>query len=147
PFALSTTSRAWLDILRLSGRLLAAHWPALLFWFFVQRVAYDAALELGIALVGTSLLLAYAVIALLVVGQLATTIAMFLCLRPSLPMLSRRDLPAADPRAHDWSRALAVALLPFFAYYATWGLLDGLRRDFQIGFVRHYAFTDVLRSG
>ncbi len=146
---LSTTSQAWMDILRLTGRLLAGHWPALLFWFFVQRLCYHLLLDLAIHLVGTSLLLAYGAIALLVVVQLATTIAMFLSLRPSLPMLSQRDIPSVTPgaNAHGWARALAIALLPFFAYYTTWGLLDGLRRDFQIGFVRNYSFTDVLKTG
>lgn len=143
----ATSPGAWRDILRLTGPLLARHWPALLFWFFVQRVAWDVLLDLAIALVGTSLLLAYAAIALLVVSQLATLIAMFLCLRPSLPMLSRQDVPAATERpGSGWARALAVALLPFFAYYTTWGLLDGLRRDFQIAFVRNYAFTETLQA-
>jgi hypothetical protein len=139
---------AWMEILRLTGRLLAEHWPALLFWFFLQRVLYGLLLDAAIALVSTSLLLAYAMIALLVVSQLATVIAMFLCLRPSLPMLSRRDVPPqiGGGRHQAWTRALAVALLPFFAYYTTWGLLDGLRRDFQIAFVQNYAFTDILKS-
>ncbi len=147
--ALSTTSQAWLDILRLTGRLLVGYWPALLFWFFVQRLSYHLLLDLAIRLVGTSLLLAYGAIALLVVVQLATTIAMFLSLRPSLPVLSQRNVPpvASGTHGHDWSRALAIALLPFFAYYTTWGLLDGLRRDFQIAFVRNYSFTDVLKTG
>lgn len=145
--AAAASPGAWREILRLTGRLLARRWPALLFWFFVQRVAWDVLLDAAVALVGTSLLLAYAAIALLVVGQLATVIAMFLCLRPSLPMLSRRDVPGVGSRRADgWTRALAVALLPFFAYYTTWGLLDGLRRDFQIAFVRHYAFTETLQA-
>ncbi|MFC4820741.1 hypothetical protein [Dokdonella ginsengisoli] len=145
----ATSPAAWMEILRLTGRLLAEHWPALLFWFFLQRVLYGLLLDAAIALVATSLLLAYAVIALLVVSQLATVIAMFLCLRPSLPMLSRRDVPqqiGLGGGHQAWTRALAVALLPFFAYYTTWGLLDGLRRDFQISFVQNYAFTDTLKT-
>lgn len=145
----TTSPGAWVDILRLTGRLLAEHWPALLFWFFLQRVLYGLLLDAAIALVATSLLLAYAMIALLVVSQLATVIAMFLSLRPSLPVLSRRDVPqqiGGGGRQQAWMRALAVALLPFFAYYTTWGLLDGLRRDFQISFVQNYAFTDTLKA-
>lgn len=145
----TTSPGAWVDILRLTGRLLAEHWPALLFWFFLQRVLYGLLLDAAIALVATSLLLAYAMIALLVVSQLATVIAMFLSLRPSLPVLSQRDVPqqiGGGGRQQAWMRALAVALLPFFAYYTTWGLLDGLRRDFQISFVQNYAFTDTLKA-
>lgn len=125
---------AWIEILRLTGRLLARHWPALLFWFFLQRVIYDLSMQAAIALAGPSLLLAYGALALLVVSQLVTVIAMFLSLRPSLPMLARRDVPTTT-RGNRWTGALTVALLPFFAYYTTWGLLEGLRRDFQLTYI------------
>lgn len=141
----TTSSSAWLEILRLTGRLLARHWPALLFWFFLQRVVYDLLMDAAVELIGTSVLLAYASIALLVVSQLATVIAMFLCLRPSLPMLSQRDVPQQidlSGRHTAWTRSLAVALLPFFAYYTTWGLLDGVRRDFQMGYADNYSFAE-----
>lgn len=141
---------AWLDILLLTARLLARHWPALLFWFFLQRVAYNLSIQAAISVAGLSLLLAYGMIALLVVGQLATGIAVFLCLRPTLPVLSKHDLPQTAGTRSAWLRALAVALLPFFAYYATWGLLDGVRRDFQLRYIfsipsEHLVpLTDVL---
>jgi hypothetical protein len=140
---------AWMEIPRLTLRLLARHWPALLFWYFLQRVLYDLLMQAAIALAAPSLLLAYAVLAVLVVAELVTVIAMFLCLRPSLPVLSRIDVPQA-PAANRWTRALAVALLPFFAYYTTWGLLDGLRRQFQLDYIfsvvqeRQVSLTDVL---
>ncbi|MBO9664813.1 hypothetical protein [Dokdonella sp.] len=132
--ASASPAGAWLEILRLTGRLLARHWPALVFWFLLQRVVYDLSMQAAIALAGPSLLLAYAALAVLVVSQLVTVIAMFLCLRPSLPMLNRRDVPTT-PRGNRWTGALAVALLPFFAYYTTWGLLEGLRRDFQLTYI------------
>jgi hypothetical protein len=140
---------AWVEIPRLTARLLARHWPALLFWFFLQRVSYDLLMQAAIALAAPSLLMAYAVLALLVVSQLITVIAMFLCLRPALPVLSQRDAPEVPDR-DAWTRALAVALLPFFAYYTTWGLLDGLRRQFQLEYIfsivqeRQVSLTDVL---
>jgi hypothetical protein len=143
------TAGAWTDIPRLALRLLARHWPALLFWYFLQRVLYDLLMQAAIALAAPSLLLAYAAIAVLVVAELVAVIAMFLCLRPSLPTLSRADVPQA-PAGHGWTRALAVALLPFFAYYTTWGLLDGLRRQFQLNYLfsvvqeRQVSLTDVL---
>lgn len=131
----------WWAIPRMVATLFARHWPQLLFWFFLQRVLYDLLLDdVAIAVAGKSLLLAYAALAVLVATQLATVIAMFLCLRPSLPVLSRRDVPQAGKPGGRWLRAVSIALLPFFAYYTTWGLLDGLRRQFQIDYLSSVAF-------
>ena len=140
---------AWIAIPRLAGRLLARHWPALLTFFFAQRVAYDVLLLLAIALAEQGVLLSYGAIAVLIVSQLIGAIAMFLVLRPSMPaMQARMDLtPAPAPR---WLDVLAVALLPFFAYYAAWGLLDGTKRDFilsyhgWVSFERREPLQDIL---
>lgn len=138
-------SSPWWAIPRLAAVLFARHWPQLLFWFFLQRVLYDVLLDnAAIAVAGKSLLLAYAALAVLVVTQLATVIAMFLCLRPSLPVLSQRDVPQTAAPGNRWLHAVTVALLPFFAYYTTWGLLDGLRRQFQIDYLASIAFDEQV---
>ncbi|TAA25617.1 hypothetical protein [Pseudoxanthomonas winnipegensis] len=127
---------AWLEVPRLAGRVLTRHWPALLFWFFAMRVCYDALMQLAVRLGSTSALLSFAALSLLIVTQLAGTILMFQSLRPSLPMLAGgATTPRLDPARAHWSGALAVALLPFFAYYVGWGLLENLRRDFRTGYV------------
>ena len=74
----------WLEVPKLAAMLLWRHWPALLFWFFAQRVAYGLLMDLAIRLAERSALLSYAAIALLIVTQLVATIGMFLALRPSL---------------------------------------------------------------
>jgi hypothetical protein len=134
----------WLEIPRLAARLLWRHWPALLFWFFAQRVAYDLLLELSLWLSARSLLLAYASLALLVVTQLVATIAMFMVLRPSLPLPAQTGALPTAAASRPWVNGVAVALLPFFAYYATWGLLDGLKVDFRIAYLRN---TPVEQAG
>src|SRR5690606_41294544 len=82
-------------------------------------------------------LLGYVGIALLVLVQLATTAMMFIAVKPSLPAVSSaRDgdwLPPMQP----WSSSLGAALLPFFAFYVTWGLLENVKRDFGATFVEH----------
>ncbi len=128
------TSTAW-DIPRLTARLLWRHWPALLFWFFAMRISYSLAMDAAIWLAEKSVLLSFAAIAALIVTQLAGTIAMFLSLRPSLPMLAAAEPVLRGPAQRPWIDALAVALLPFFAYYATWGLLDGVKRDFRLQYM------------
>jgi hypothetical protein len=144
PHATSPSVHAWLEIPRLAARLLWRHWPALLFWFFVQRVAYDLLLDSSVWLSARSLLLAYASLALLVVTQLVATIAMFIVLRPSLPPPAQRGALPTAGTSQPWVNGVAVALLPFFAYYATWGLLDGLRVDFRIAYLRE---TPVEQAG
>ena len=127
----ASPASAWWDIPRLAGRLLWRHWPALAFWFFAQRVAYDLLLDAAIKLAEHSVLLAWAAMALLILTQLVGSIAMFLTLRPSLPMLSDESVPVVRGSG-PWTQSLAVALLPFFAYYAAWGLLENINRAFEL---------------
>lgn len=152
PAPVADRGNDWLAIPRLAGVLLWRHWPALLFWFFAQRIAYDLCMGLAIALAERSALLSYAAIALLIVGQLVCTIGMFLVLRPSLalPGAGAVSTEGAAPM-QPWATALAVALLPFFAFYAGWGLLDGIHRDFRTAYFVSVSFEnrenlgDVLR--
>lgn len=143
----------WQGIPILAGRMLWRHWPPLLFWFFAMRLAYDLMRDVSIWLAGFSILLSYAAVALMIVVQLAFTIAMFLAVRPSMRVFSA-PLPAGDHgtlrQPVEWTHALSVALLPFFAYAATWGLLDGIRRDFYlayffgVSFDAHERLFDIL---
>ncbi len=117
--------------------MLWRHWPPLLFWFFAMRLSYDLMRDFSIWLAGFSILLSYAAVALMIVVQLAFTIAMFLAVRPSMRVFAipiARGDAGASPKPGEWTRALSVALLPFFAYSATWGLLDGIRRDFYLAY-------------
>lgn len=128
----------WLEIPLLSARLLWRHWPALAFWFFAQRVCYDLLMQLSVKLGERSVLLSFAVLSVLIVTQLAGTILMFQSLRPSLPMLAGgATTPDTAAVRKQWITALAIAMLPFFAYYAGWGLLEDLRRNFRT----HYTFS------
>jgi len=136
----AASAPSWFEIPTLAARLLWRHWPALLFWYFAQRVAYDLLLDGAIRLAETSVLLSYAAIALLIVTQLIGVMGMFLVLRPSLPTM-RGGGGAPDTHAsRPWLNVLAIALLPFFAYYASWGLLDGLRRDFMLTYIFSVSF-------
>ncbi|MGO4781497.1 hypothetical protein AB4084_39020, partial [Lysobacter sp. 2RAB21] len=73
---------------------------------------------------------------LLIVTQLAGTILMFQSLRPSLPMLAGgATTPDTAAVRKQWITALAIAMLPFFAYYAGWGLLEDLRRQFRTEYI------------
>ncbi|KRD31370.1 hypothetical protein ASE35_15290 [Lysobacter sp. Root916] len=126
----------WLEIPLLSARLLWRHWPALAFWFFAQRVCYDLLMNLAVKLGERSVLMSFAALSVLIVTQLVGTIFMFQSLRPSLPMLAHGAVtPDTKAVRKQWITALAIALLPFFAYYVGWGLLEGLRRYFATAYL------------
>ncbi|BAV95818.1 hypothetical protein [Lysobacter enzymogenes] len=126
----------WLEIPLLTARLLWRHWPALAFWFFAQRLCYGLLMDLAVKLGERSLLFSFAALSVLIVTQLAGTIFMFQSLRPSLPMLAG-GASTPDTRAlrQQWITSLAIALLPFFAYYVGWGLMEGLRRSFLTEYI------------
>lgn len=130
-------ARAWTRIPRLAGRLLWNHWPQLLFWFFAQRVSYQLGMKLAVALALQSPLLGYAGIALLVLVQLVTTAMLFISVKPSLPAVARAREGDWLPPMQPWSISLGAALLPFFAFYVTWGLLENVKRDFGAAFFDH----------
>lgn len=146
PAAQPAASNAWLEIPRLAARLLWRHWPALLFWFFAMSVARELLMSAAIWLAGHSLLLAYAALAALVATQLLATIAMFLALRPSLPLPAQHGALPDAGRSAPWVNSMAVALLPFFAYYATWGLLDGMKNEFRIAYIQNWTFVRDTRE-
>ena len=99
----ATDVSAWLEIPKLAGRLLWRLWPALLFWFFAQRVAYDLLMDAAIRLAEYSALLSYAAIAVLIVTQLVGTIGMFLAaiflFVRILPMISIFEMRTLLPEA------------------------------------------------
>ncbi|MGN7726947.1 hypothetical protein ACTJIL_14170 [Luteimonas sp. 22616] len=141
--------RAWVRIPQLAARLLWNHWPQLLFWFFAQRVSYYLGMKLAVALALQSPLLGYVGIALLVLVQLVTTAMMFIAVKPSLPAVSSAREGDWLPPMQPWSNSLGAALLPFFAFYVTWGLLENVKRDFGASFFDHdlaAALNQALQS-
>ena len=84
-------------------------------------------------------------LAVLIVVQLLCTIAMFQVLRAGMPMLLRASDASGAEGVARWTGgsrlvdAIAVALLPFFAYYATWGLLRDLVSDYSYSVLQNIA--------
>jgi len=108
-----------------SGRLLAAHWPALLAWMLAGTLTHYLVLELA-SLVGARtalggiLLLPVAALCLLV-----AYVAMFLVLRDGMPEL-RRLAPLPEGRRERQRAFLDGVLggiLPFVAFYTAWGFM------------------------
>lgn len=130
------------------------HWPPLVLLVLIGYVL-ESWLMRGVVEIGLrNHVLGLSLLAPLVVLELGIVIAMFHQLRPSLPALTQPTAtPAATAPASDrLTAALALALVPFFAYYAAWGLLGDTIRDYSLaGLARdpfgHYGpLLDALKS-
>ena len=123
-----------LALVRETFRLWRRHWPPLVALVLAGYVA-DAWLMRGIVEVGIRNHVAgLTLLAPLVVVQLVVVVAMFHVLRPSLPSLTQ---PLAAPAeatapADRFTAVLALALVPFFAYYAAWGFLGETIREYSL---------------
>ncbi|MEI3848829.1 MULTISPECIES: hypothetical protein [Microbacterium] len=115
-----------LTILATTGRVLWMRWPMLLAWFLAGMLGRYVAIEAsgfvgGYWETGGLLLLPLAVLA-----RLTAYVGMFLVVRDGLRELSAIAPRPADPRERRaaFVQALLAGMLPFFAVYAAWGLLD-----------------------
>jgi hypothetical protein len=128
-------------LLRLTGRLFAAYWPVLFFWFLLQHVTHRPLLDASVQLGLFNRPLGFLGLAILVVVQLLCTIAMLQALRPGMSSLAHAgDGDGVRARfGEHFATAIAVALLPFFAYYATWGLLRDIVGQYSYELLRNIA--------
>ncbi|RXZ73232.1 hypothetical protein [Agromyces albus] len=114
-----------LTVIAMTGRLLLAHWPALLAWFLGGILARYLVIELAgfvgaYSALGGTLLLPLAILA-----RLVSFVAMFLVLRDGMNRLGAiAPLPGdAGARRRAFVDAVLGGILPFFAFYAAWGYL------------------------
>jgi hypothetical protein len=112
-------------VISMTGRLLIAHWPALVAWYLVGTLGRYVGIEVagfvgGYSAIGGILLLPLAILA-----KLVSVVAMFLVLRDGMPRLGAIAPPPVDRRARRsaFRDALLSAILPFMAVYATLGFL------------------------
>jgi hypothetical protein len=107
------------------GRLLAAHWPALIAWFLAGILARYLVIELAGFVGAYTAIGGFLLLPLASLARLISFVAMFLVLRDGMARLSAiAPLPAdARERRAAFRDALLSAILPFFAVYATWGFL------------------------
>lgn len=141
---------------QLAAGLLVRHWPQLLLTATLGMLAHDllllAAVETGLA----NPLAGMVVLSLVVLAKLVATVIMLMLLRPDLPAVRslRRSVEgeASAPETGDLLPLVAVAILPFFAYYAAWGFLgDTVREYSRLGLAKAPLgeggdFLNVLRS-
>jgi hypothetical protein len=121
----------------LTGRLWLRFWPQLMALVLAGTLARDVLLWVAAQTGFANHLAGLAVLTLVALAQLVTTVAMFLVLLPGLPALQSAQEAARAGQAEAGGsngrlgRALTVALLPFFAYYAAWGFLGDIVRQYS----------------
>ncbi|WP_243229542.1 hypothetical protein [Microbacterium sp. CIAB417] len=115
-----------LTLLASTGRVLAGHWPALVAWFLAGHLVHFGAIQLAGYVgawtsVGGILLLPLAILA-----RLISFVAMFLVIRDGLRELQKIAPvpPSAEERRRTFLNTLLASILPFFAIYAAWGMLQ-----------------------
>jgi hypothetical protein len=144
--------RELLAPLVLTGRLWGRFWPQLTLLVLIGIVLNDQLLGLAVQAGLTSRLLGLTTLTLVVLVKLVITVTMFLVMRPALPALAAAHAAAlgsagagpADgrrfPRLSSLAAVLTITLLPFFAYYAAWGLLANTVREYSMEYLHRAAF-------
>ncbi|RUW49063.1 hypothetical protein [Mesorhizobium sp. M8A.F.Ca.ET.021.01.1.1] len=158
------------DIIRpisLSFSLLRRFWPQLVALVLAGVLAGDLLLQLAAKVALANHFAGLAMLTLVALAQLVVTVAMFHVLRPGLPnvlaaqrgadkaaesKVAGKETSDADQRGSRLVRMITIALLPFFAYYAAWGFLGDIVRQYsrasldQAGFGQSGNVLDVLDS-
>lgn len=106
-------------------RVIATHGPALIAWYLGGEVVHRLVLQLAGTVGGYTTLGGLLILPLAVAARLVSYVAMYLTVRVSLPHTASDRL-----RGRDFARAVLVSILPFFAFYEAWGMLDADRNEF-----------------
>lgn len=104
--------------LRTFGRILAQHWLAMAAWFVGGEAMHQLLIQLAGFIGGYTTLGGLLVLPLAVAAKLIAYVAMYLTVRPSLPHVS----DTTGYRA--FAGAILASILPFFALYSAWGMLN-----------------------
>ncbi|WP_197281089.1 hypothetical protein [Microbacterium sp. No. 7] len=121
-------------IVSTAGRLLAAHWPAILAWFFAGVLANHLLLQLAGTVGAYSALGGALLLPLGILARVVSYVAMFLVVRDGMRQLGlvAPYPPRGRERRQTFVRSLLASILPFIAFYGASGLLrDDVNAYFQ----------------
>jgi hypothetical protein len=120
----------------LTLRLLWRFWPQLMALWLIGKILDSVLTELAVHLGLVNSLAGLSTLALVVLMKLVIIVALFETVRPGLPALNGAShaiaaRPEEDAKVPSFTSALALTLVPFFAYYAAWGFLADTIRDYS----------------
>lgn len=123
--------------LQLTFHLLFRFWPQLAALWLLGFIGNLLLNEFAAAIGRWNSLAGLSMLAVVVLLKLVVIVALFETVRPGLPTLDAASrAPAAQPDVPQDGRtnfvtALALTLVPFFAFYAAWGFLSDTVRDYS----------------
>lgn len=106
-------------------------WPQLACLYLLEHALHPWLLRLCVEIGFINRLLGLTALAVLVLFKLVVLLWMFHVVRPGLISLDPTDQSAATP-VQRFTGVLAIVLVPFFAYYAAWGFLGDVVRDYSL---------------
>jgi hypothetical protein len=121
----------------LTFSLLFRFWPQLVALVLIGIFAGDLLMQLAAQVSIHNHFAGLALLTLVALAQLIVTVAMFQVLRPGLPSIraaqasAESNGPAEAGEGSGFARMVTIALLPFFAYYAAWGFLGDIVRQYS----------------
>lgn len=120
----------------LTLRLVRRFWPQLMALWLIGQISDSILTELAVRLGAINSLAGLSTLALVVLMRLVIIVALFETVRPGLPALNAASqdvaaTPENETKSPSFTSALALTLVPFFAYYAAWGFLADTIRDYS----------------
>ena len=123
--------------IKLTFRLWLRFWPQLIAVVLLGLTVSDLLMWVAVKAAYINHYAGLGLLTLVALTQLVTTVSMIQIVRPGLPSVNAAQTQAdeqADKSEFGLSRLttiIAVALLPFFAYYAAWGFLGDTVRQYS----------------
>jgi hypothetical protein len=123
--------------IKLTFRLWLRFWPQLIAVVLLGLTVSDLLMWVAVKAAYINHYAGLGLLTLVALTQLVTTVSMIQIVRPGLPSVNAAQTHAdeqADKSEFGLSRLttiIAVALLPFFAYYAAWGFLGDTVRQYS----------------
>lgn len=123
--------------IKLTFRLWLRFWPQLIAVVLLGLTVSDLLMWVAVKAAYINHYAGLGLLTLVALTQLVTTVSMIQIVRPGLPSVNAAQ-PQADEQADRsefglsrLTTIIAVALLPFFAYYAAWGFLGDTVRQYS----------------
>lgn len=108
-------------------------WPQLACLYLLEQALHPWLLRLCVEVGFVNRLLGLTALAVLVLFKLVVLVWMFYVLRPGLAAVEAIETdPTATTPVQRFTGVLGVVLVPFFAYYAAWGFLGDVVRDYSL---------------
>jgi hypothetical protein len=139
------------SVIKQTFALFRRFWPQLACLYLLEHTLHPWLLRLSVEIGFINRLLGLSALAVLVLLKLVVLVWMFHVVRPGLTSPAALDSdPGAATSTQRFTSVLAVVLVPFFAYYAAWGLLGDVIRDYSLLGLRLDPFGEhgpLLRAG